>query len=179
MKQMQRGVDMLRAKIVFFFLAPILMGLVVCTSAKSAEHQMVDFLPLNISFGCQSDTPAAYRLMYRSSSMTGPGVDPVECIDKRNSVDNIYPVKIGLVYRKAYDAWSIVIFMNSKDASLVNDLSKRSVGGRILIGVNEKIFSKSILLAPLDGRKLYISVDSKKFGDDLMGTLIKSGGSRP
>lgn len=179
MKRLQQGEDTLRPKIVFFLLTSALMSSTVCASGKSADHQMVDFLPINISFGCQSDTLAAYRLMYPSSSMTGPGVDPVECIDKRNSIDNIYPLKVGLVYRKTYDAWSIVILMNPGDASRVNDLSKRNVEKNILIGVNKKIFSKAILLAPLSGQKLYISVDSEKFGDDLLNTLIKSGGSKP
>lgn len=170
---------MLRPKITFLFLASALMGSIACASGKSADHQMIDFLPINISFGCRPDTPTAYRLMYPSSSMTGPGVDPVECIDKRNSIDNIYPLKVGVVYRKAYDAWAIVIIMSPKDASLVNDLSKMNVEKKILVGVNKRIFSKAILLAPLSGKKLYISVDSERFGDDLSETLVKSKNSNP
>lgn len=179
MKRLQKGKDMLRPKIMFLFLASPLISSIACASGKSADHQMVDFLPINISFGCQPDTPTAYRLMYPSSSMTGPGVDPVECIDKRNSIDNIYPMKVGVVYRKTYDAWAIVIIMSPKDASLVNDLSKKNVEKKILVGVNKKIFSKAILLAPLSGRKLYISVDSEKFGNDLSETLVKSKNSNP
>lgn len=179
MKRMQRAADMLGPKTVCFFLASGLMSSIVSASGKPVDHQMVDFLPINVSFGCQSDTPATSRLMYSSSSMTGPGVDPVECIDKRNSVDNIYPMKVGLVYRKTYDAWAIVVFLNQKDASLVNDLSKRNVERKILIGVNKKIFSKAILFAPLSGQRLYISVDSEKFGDELLSTLVKSDSSKP
>ncbi len=170
---------MLRPKVMFFFLVSSLISSIACASEKSADHKIVDFLPINISFGCQSYTPTVYRLMYQSSSMTGPDVDPVECIDKRNSIDNIYPMKVGVVYRKAYDAWAIVIIMSDKDAALVNNLSKKNVGKKILVGVDKRIFSKAILLAPLSGRKLYISVDSEKFGDDLAEALVKSKNSNP
>lgn len=161
-------------RVVFVLSVVSLISSPAYAETKSADHQTVDFLPVNISFSCQSDTLGANRLMYQAASMATPGVDSVECVDKINSIDGIYPLKVEVVYRKLFDVWSIVLILSPKDAAIVNDLSVKNVGKKMVIGVNHRIFTKNILQAPLDGQKLYITVDSEKFGNDLTAILVDS-----
>ncbi|GLQ45762.1 hypothetical protein GCM10007862_08130 [Dyella lipolytica] len=65
-----------------------------------------------------------------------------------------------------------MLVIDPKDAPAVEDLSKRNVGKEMLIGVNHKVFTKGILQGPLDGEKIYITVDSEKVGNDLTTLFV-------
>ncbi|MFK2874951.1 hypothetical protein [Dyella lipolytica] len=70
-------------KATFMFIMIGAMSSFVWGAEKPAAHQLVDFLPIDISFSCQPDTLPAYRSNYTSASITTPGVGAVECIDKK------------------------------------------------------------------------------------------------
>lgn len=141
--------------------------------ARASDRQMVYFQPVNVSLICRPDTPSASRLIYQRAAVSDPSVSPTECVDKQNSINNIYPDKVELVYRRDFGMWSVVIFVNKNDLNALKKISSGWVGKKILIGVNEKVISTAILNGPLNEQKVYISVDSEKFGNELLPLFVK------
>jgi hypothetical protein len=141
----------------------------------AADHEQVNFLPVNVSLICQSDTPAASRLIYQRATVSGPSVHSTECVDGRSSISNIHPEKVELVYRRDFGTWSIVIIANKDVQASLAKFSERWEGKKILVGVDGKAINTAILNGPLNEQKIYIGVDSEKFGNELLMTFVQPG----
>lgn len=142
--------------------------------AQKENKQYADFLPVGISIGCQSDTPASDRLNVERASGISQSILPIECTDRRKFVSHIYPEKIGVIHRNSIDTWNLVLILNKDDASNVNSLSKGNIGKTLLVSVNSKVVAKAILYGPIVGQKIYISVDSEKDGEAMASRFITS-----
>lgn len=141
-------------------------------AADTLSTKGVSFLPLTISISCGDNTARENQVQYIRASGARPEVNQNECVDKRKTIDEVFPSAAKVEYSEHFHIWLVAIVLRDKDALAVRKLSADNVGALMVVSVNHKALSISQLGSALGSNKIYINADSEGDAHNLMMRLI-------
>jgi hypothetical protein len=158
------------------FLISLLIGplaWLVSPVARGVDEYEVHFAPLIFAMGCDANTLAGQKKYYSRAPNARGSTKEKECFDTSRQVTAVRPKNISVVHNEKADLWSIVIFINDKDAKALQDISRDidagGTGRRMMIGINDGALIGGFLNAPFEGNKYSISATSH---DDALNEVM-------